>query len=67
MMEELDREDFNFGELEPRQDGLAAEEMNGRRIRNTLLTARRLAKHRRKRLDWEHLSRVVATSATFNK
>ncbi|KAL8289574.1 hypothetical protein RB600_004837 [Gaeumannomyces tritici] len=67
MMEESDDEDVNMAELERRLDELAAEEMNGRQIRNALLTARQLAKHRQERLDWEHLSQVIKTAVTFNK
>ncbi|KAL8341617.1 hypothetical protein RB598_003512 [Gaeumannomyces tritici] len=67
MMEESDDEDVNMAELERRLDELAAEEMNGRQIRNALLTARQLAKHRQGRLDWEHLSQVIKTAVTFNK
>ncbi|KAI0876416.1 hypothetical protein GGS24DRAFT_451333, partial [Hypoxylon argillaceum] len=60
-------EDANIPELERRLDELASEEMNGRQIRNALLTARQLAKHRDERLDWPHLSQVMKTSAAFNK
>lgn len=66
MMEEAN-EDVNMPELERRLDELAAEEMNGRQIRNALLIARQLAKHKRERMDWEHLSQVMKTSAEFNK
>ncbi|KAK1658314.1 hypothetical protein BDP55DRAFT_683006 [Colletotrichum godetiae] len=67
MIEESTEEDANMPELERRLDQLASEEMNGRQIRNALLTARQLAKHRKERLDWEHLSQVIKTSAAFNK
>ncbi|KAK1545978.1 hypothetical protein CPAR01_03480 [Colletotrichum paranaense] len=67
MIEESAEEDANMPELERRLDQLASEEMNGRQIRNALLTARQLAKHRKERLDWEHLSQVIKTSAAFNK
>lgn len=67
MIEESPQEDANMAELERRLDELAAEEMNGRQIRNALLTARQLAKHRKERLDWSHLSQVIRTSAAFNK
>ncbi|KAI3555533.1 hypothetical protein CABS02_04289 [Colletotrichum abscissum] len=67
MIEESVEEDANMPELERRLDQLASEEMNGRQIRNALLTARQLAKDRKERLDWEHLSQVIKTSATFNK
>ncbi|KAK8022041.1 AAA family ATPAse [Apiospora rasikravindrae] len=66
MIEESE-EDANMPELERRLDELAAEEMNGRQIRNALLTARQLAKHRNEMLDWEHLNQVIKTSAAFNK
>lgn len=67
MIEDSNEEDANIPELERRLDELAAEEMNGRQIRNALLTARQLAKHRGERLDWPHLSQVMKTSASFNK
>ncbi|KAF6781543.1 AAA family ATPase [Colletotrichum sojae] len=67
MIEESPNEDANMGELEGRLDELASQEMNGRQIRNALLTARQLAKHRKERLDWEHSSQVMKTSAAFNK
>ncbi|KAK8076717.1 hypothetical protein PG994_003989 [Apiospora phragmitis] len=60
-------EDTNMPELERRLNELAEEEMNGRQIRNALLTARQLAQHRKERLDWEHLNQVMKTSAAFNK
>ncbi|KAK6851481.1 hypothetical protein PG995_011606 [Apiospora arundinis] len=60
-------ENANMPELEGRLDELAGEEMNGRQIRNALLTARQLAQHRSERLDWEHLNQVMKTSAAFNK
>ncbi|KAK8061145.1 P-loop containing nucleoside triphosphate hydrolase protein [Apiospora hydei] len=66
MIQESD-EDANMPELEGRLDDLALEEMNGRQIRNALLTARQLAQHRGERLDWEHLNQVIKTAAAFNK
>ncbi|KAF3353432.1 hypothetical protein VdG1_08099 [Verticillium dahliae VDG1] len=67
MIEDSPQEDVNMPELERRLDELAAEEMNGRQIRNALRTARQLAKHRNERLDWPHLSQVIKTSGAFNK
>jgi len=67
MITEADNEEVNIAELECRLDELAACEMNGRQIRNALLTARQLAKHRKEQLDWRHLSQVMKTSADFNK
>ncbi|KAF4845361.1 putative 26S proteasome regulatory subunit-like protein [Colletotrichum siamense] len=67
MIEDSADEDANISELEGHLDQLASEEMNGRQIRNALLTARQLAKHRKERLEWEHLDQVMKTSAAFNK
>ncbi|KAF2188502.1 hypothetical protein K469DRAFT_566041 [Zopfia rhizophila CBS 207.26] len=66
MLEEAD-EDVNMAELERRLDELAAEEMNGRQIRNALLTARQLAIYRKQTLDWEHLHQVIRTAAEFSR
>ncbi|KAH6972278.1 hypothetical protein BKA56DRAFT_593925 [Ilyonectria sp. MPI-CAGE-AT-0026] len=66
MMEDAG-EDANVTEFKDRLDQLAAEEMNGRQIRNTLLTARQLAKHCKETLDWEHLDQAMKTSSAFNK
>ncbi|KAI8307240.1 hypothetical protein K4K59_011128 [Colletotrichum sp. SAR11_240] len=67
LIEESTDEDANIAELEEHLDQLASEEMNGRQIRNALLTARQLAKHRKERLEWVHLDQVMKTSAAFNK
>lgn len=67
MIEESEDEDANMAELERRLDELAAHDMNGRQIRNALLTARQLAKHEGERLDWKHLSQAIKTAADFNK
>ncbi|KAK2779387.1 AAA family ATPase [Colletotrichum kahawae] len=67
MIENSTDEDANIAELEHHLDQLASEEMNGRQIRNAILTARQLAKHRNERLEWVHLDQVMKTSAAFNK
>lgn len=67
MIEESPDEEANVGELEGRLDELARQDMNGRQIRNALLTARQLAKHKQERLGWEHLSQVIKTSAEFHR
>jgi hypothetical protein len=64
---ELPEEPPNVAELEHHVDELASEEMNGRQIRNAIVTARQLAKHRRERLGWSHLSQVIRTAAAFNR
>ena len=41
--------------------------MNGRQIRNTITTARQLAKHGRERVKYEHLVHVMEVSNKFDK
>lgn len=53
--------------LDRRLDELAAHRMNGRQIRNILLTARQLALHRQESLGWAHLMQVLRLSDDFNK
>lgn len=67
MIEESSDEEADLRELEGRLDELARQDMNGRQIRNALLTARQLAKHKQERLGWEHLSQVIKTSADFHR
>lgn len=57
----------DVGELEGHLDELAAEEMNGRQIRNSLLTAQQLATYKNDRLSWEHLSTALRTTSEFQK
>lgn len=59
--------DVNMSELEDKLEELAAEEMNGRQIRNSLLTARQLAMYRKETLDWEHLQQVIKTGTDFSR
>jgi len=65
--EAAEEEPANVAELERHLDELASEEMNGQQIRNAIVTARQLAKHRRERLGWDHLSQVIRTAAAFNR
>ena len=66
MMEE-EGADFDIGEFEPRLGELATEEMNGRQIRNCLLTGQQLACFRRERFAWDHLSQAIRIAADFQK
>ena len=66
MLEEQDV-DVDIAELEGRLDELAAEDLNGRQIRNCLLTAQQLAHHKQERLGWEHLSQAIKTAIDFQK
>lgn len=58
--------EVNVGEIERRLDELAAIGINGRQIRNALLTARQLAIHRQDTLDWDNLKRVLDICKRFN-
>lgn len=66
MLEEQDVE-VDTAELESRVEELAAEDMNGRQIRNCVLTAQQLATYKQERLGWEHLSQAIKTSVDFKK
>jgi len=66
MLEE-DDVDFDISEFEVRLDELATEEMNGRQIRNCILTAQQLASFRQERLNWEHLSHAIKIASNFQK
>ncbi|KAJ5587678.1 ATPase AAA-type core [Penicillium hispanicum] len=52
-------------ELQERIGDLSQFELNGREIRNTIQTATLLAQFRKKRLCYEHLTDVIATSEEF--
>jgi len=66
MLEE-DEEDVNLDELRDHLDELAADETNGRQIRNALTTARQLAIYRSERLEWTHLEQAIKVSTNFNE
>ncbi|KAI9147501.1 AAA family ATPase [Paramyrothecium foliicola] len=58
----IDFEDIQYSIHE-----LAAEEMNGRQIRNTITTARQLAKFKRVPMSSTHLRHVIKVSGRFEK
>jgi hypothetical protein len=66
MLEEQDV-DVDIAELKCHLEELAVEDMNGRQIRNCLLTAQQLACYKKERLGWEHLSQAIMTVANFQK
>ncbi|KAK8039917.1 hypothetical protein PG993_008328 [Apiospora rasikravindrae] len=47
-------------------DELAAYEMNGRQIRNSLATARQLAVFERETLDWDRIKDAIEVTSDFN-
>jgi len=66
ILEEQDVE-VDVSELEPHLEELAGADMNGRQIRNCVLTAQQLACYKQERLGWEHLSQAMKTSIDFQK
>lgn len=59
--------DYDADELESHLDELAKEDLNGRQIRNCLLTAQQLACYKNERLSWEHLTQAVRTAGNFHQ
>ena len=66
MLEEQDA-DCDTSELESHLDELAMEDLNGRQIRNCLLTAQQFASYHGERLSWEHLSLSIKTATDFQR
>jgi len=60
-------DDVDIDEFESRVDELAAEEMNGRQIRNCLQTAQQLSKFKREPLSWSSLSQAIKTASDFQR
>lgn len=62
-----DAEDVDFDGVEAHLDELAAQEMNGRQIRNAVTTARQLALFEGARLAWEHVDTAIAAASDFDR
>ncbi|KAF9875578.1 hypothetical protein CkaCkLH20_06959 [Colletotrichum karsti] len=64
-----DQDDINVDirNMEGRLEELADYKMNGRQIRNIVLTARQLAMEEGESLEWKHLSQVLTLSRKFNE
>ncbi|KAI0013756.1 P-loop containing nucleoside triphosphate hydrolase protein [Xylariaceae sp. FL0662B] len=67
LIDDDDEIKVNIRGLEDRLDELASFEMNGRQIRNAMLTARQLALHQDESLEWKHLSQVIKLTDSFNQ
>ncbi|KAK2031771.1 P-loop containing nucleoside triphosphate hydrolase protein [Colletotrichum zoysiae] len=52
--------------IRDRINELAAANLNGREIRNALSTARQLAVHRKQRLEFQHIERVIDETGKFD-
>lgn len=61
----LKEPDINFDDIECSITELAAEELNGRQIRNAITIGRQLAKFRGRPLSFQSLSHVIKVSAQF--
>ncbi|EWG38425.1 hypothetical protein FVEG_01636 [Fusarium verticillioides 7600] len=58
---------INFDDIERHLADLAEEQMNWRRIRNAITTARQLAKFKGERMMYRHLEHVIRISRKFDK
>ncbi|KAK8043796.1 AAA family ATPase [Apiospora phragmitis] len=56
----------DFDDIVAHMDELAAYEMNGRQIRNSLATARQLAVFERETLDWDRIKNAIEVAGDFN-
>lgn len=61
------KERIDLDDLEMNVEKLARIDMNGRQIRNTVTTARHLAKFRKERLVYGHVQDAVETVTDFDK
>ncbi|KAF4986749.1 hypothetical protein FDECE_15783 [Fusarium decemcellulare] len=57
---------INFDDIERHLGELAEQEMNGRQIRNSITTARQLAKFKGDNMSYRHLEHVIAVSKKFD-
>ena len=64
ILEEQD-EEVEIDDFDKRLDELAAEEMNGRQIRNCVQTAQQLSRFKGEPLNWSSLSTALKTAASF--
>lgn len=62
---EQGNEDVDFTDIEGKLKELVQHQLNGRQIRNTLNTARQLAKYRRRRMEYGHLKLAIANVVDF--
>jgi SpoVK/Ycf46/Vps4 family AAA+-type ATPase len=60
-------EDINFDEIKKKLDILARHSLNGRQIRNTINTARQLARYKGERLRYAHVDQAIGVVNEFEK
>ncbi|KAI1412297.1 hypothetical protein F5Y13DRAFT_163269 [Hypoxylon sp. FL1857] len=67
-LEKLGEQDrIDFDDLRLHIDELVRYPMNGRQIRNSITTARQLAKFKRKKMTFTHLKRAITIAEKFDK
>lgn len=62
-----EQESVDLDDLESHVDELASYPMNGRQIRNSISTARQLAKYKKTRMKSDHLKRSITLADKFDK
>jgi hypothetical protein len=62
----IDKDSVNTDSLTEHLDELAAHDMNGRQIRNSLTTARQLALYKGKRMDYGLLKHAIGVASKFD-
>lgn len=62
-----EEDSIDFDDISLHIDELTKHPMNGRQIRNTITTARQLAKFMGKKMEFSHLQRTIAITNKFNK
>jgi SpoVK/Ycf46/Vps4 family AAA+-type ATPase len=60
-------ENVNYEELKGKLDVLARHKLNGRQIRNTINTARQLAKYRKEKLAYSHFEQAIDVTNEFEE
>lgn len=60
-------EDLNREDLKAKLDVLARHKLNGRQIRNTINTARQLAKYKRESLAYNHIDQAIDVANDFEE
>ncbi len=58
---------IDFNEVALHMDELAAYEMNGREIRNSITTGRQLAKYMKEKMTFAHLKRAIGVTEKFDR
>lgn len=62
-----EQDSIDFDDVESHIDDLARYPMNGRQIRNSITTARQLAKFKKRKMAFAHLKRAITVAEKFDK